>query len=136
IARLDAATGRMHYVSCGHNPPFIFRKADGQYTAELLQQSGTAFGLRYDMEYRVHRLDFKPGETLLIYSDGITEAMDRENVQYETDRMNASVIATLSKQGSANVAEQIVENLRKDVDRFRQGAEVNDDLTVVCLQRE
>lgn len=135
IARLDAASGRMHYVSCGHNPPYIFRESEGKITAELLQQSGTAFGLRYDMEYRVHRLDFKPGETLLIYSDGITEAMDPQHVQYETDRMNASVIASLSQQGGANAAEQIVQNLRTDVERFRQGAEVNDDLTVVCLQR-
>lgn len=136
IARLDAATGRMHYVSCGHNPPFIFRKADGQYTAELLHQSGTAFGLRYDMEYRVHRLDIKPGEALLIYSDGITEAMDVNKVQYEAERMNACVIETLLKGGSTNMAEQIIQNLRREVDRFRQGAEVNDDQTVVCLQRE
>jgi len=136
IARLDAATGRMHYVSCGHNPPYIFRQANGEYTAELLQQSGTAFGLRYDMEYRVHRLDLKPGETLLIYSDGITEAINPQHVQYETDRMNANVIASLLQPGGSNTAEQIVQNLRNDVERFRQGAEVNDDLTVVCLHRE
>jgi sigma-B regulation protein RsbU (phosphoserine phosphatase) len=136
IARLDAATGRMHYVSCGHNPPYIFRKQNGTYSAELLQQSGTAFGLRYDMEYRVHRLDLQPGETLLIYSDGITEAMNRDNVQYETERMNASVTATLLTPGLQDAARQVVENLRSDVERFRQGAEVNDDLTVVCLQRE
>lgn len=135
IARLDAASGRMHYVSCGHNPPYIFRNADGKITAELLQQSGTAFGLRFDMEYRVHRLDLKPGETLLIYSDGITEAMDPENVQYETDRMNACVEKVLARASGKNSAEQVVNELRADVDKFRRGAEVNDDLTVVCLQR-
>ncbi|MBL8033413.1 MAG: SpoIIE family protein phosphatase [Leptospiraceae bacterium] len=135
IARLDAVTGRMHYVSCGHNPPYIFREVDGKINAELLHQSGTAFGLRYDMEYRVHRLDIKPGETLLIYSDGITEAMDPANVQYETDRMVESVTATLNKAGGADIATQVVAELRKNVDQFRQGAEVNDDLTVVCLQR-
>jgi len=135
IARLDAASGRMHYVSCGHNPPYIFRNADGKITAELLQQSGTAFGLRFDMEYRVHRLDLKPGETVLIYSDGITEAMDPENVQYETDRMNACVEKVLARASGKNSAEQVVNELRADVDKFRRGAEVNDDLTVVCLQR-
>jgi sigma-B regulation protein RsbU (phosphoserine phosphatase) len=135
IARLDAASGRMHYVSCGHNPPYIFRNADGKITAELLQQSGTAFGLRFDMEYRVHRLDLKPGETVLIYSDGITEAMDPENVQYETDRMNACVEQVLARASGKNSAEQVVNELRADVDKFRRGAEVNDDLTVVCLQR-
>ncbi|AFM11080.1 PP2C family protein-serine/threonine phosphatase [Turneriella parva] len=136
IARLDAASGRMHYVSCGHNPPYIFRKnEDNKITAELLQQSGTAFGLRFDMEYRVHRLDLKPGETVLIYSDGITEAMDPENVQYETDRMNACVEKVLARTSGKNSAEQVVNDLREDVDKFRRGAEVNDDLTVVCLQR-
>jgi phosphoserine phosphatase RsbU/P len=135
IARLDAPTGRMHYVSCGHNPPYIFREVDGVVTEELLKQSGTAFGLRYDMEYRVHRLDLKPGETLVIYSDGITEAMNRQNVQYETDRMNASIIESLQKTSGEGAARQVVDSLRKDVDRFREGAEVNDDLTVVCLQR-
>jgi sigma-B regulation protein RsbU (phosphoserine phosphatase) len=135
IARLDAASGRMHYVSCGHNPPYIFRNADNKITAELLQQSGTAFGLRFDMEYRVHRLDLKPGETVLIYSDGITEAMDPENVQYETDRMNACVEKVLARASGKNSAEQVVNDLRADVDKFRRGAEVNDDLTVVCLQR-
>jgi sigma-B regulation protein RsbU (phosphoserine phosphatase) len=136
IARLDAATGRMHYVSCGHNPPYIFRKQNGTYCTERLQQSGTVFGLRYDMEYRVHWLDLQPGETLLIYSDGITEAMNRDNVHYETERMNACVVATLSTPGLQDAARQVVENLRSDVERFRQGAEVNDDLTVVCLHRE
>ncbi len=135
IARLDAASGRMHYVSCGHNPPYIFRNVDNKITAELLQQSGTAFGLRFDMEYRVHRLDLKPGETVLIYSDGITEAMDPENVQYETDRMNACVEKVLARTSGKNSAEQVVNDLRADVDKFRRGAEVNDDLTVVCLQR-
>jgi phosphoserine phosphatase RsbU/P len=136
IARLDAVTGRMHYVSCGHNPPYIFRNEDGKITEELLQQSGTAFGLRYDMEYRVHRLDLKPGETLLIYSDGITEAMDPQNVQYETDRMIECVKKALVKAGTENPAETCVQHLREDVGRFRQGAIVNDDLTVVCLQRQ
>lgn len=135
IARLDASTGRIHYVSCGHNPPFIFRKSGNEYSAELLQQSGTVFGLRYDMEYRVHRLDLMPGDSLLIYSDGITEAMDRALVQYETERMNKCVIDALSLPGAQADARQIVHNLRTDVESFRQGAEVNDDLTVVCLQR-
>ncbi|MBN8219683.1 MAG: SpoIIE family protein phosphatase [Spirochaetes bacterium] len=135
IARLDAASGRMHYVSCGHNPPFIFRNADGKITEELLQQSGTAFGLRYDMEYRVHRLDLKPGETLLIYSDGITEAMDPQNVQYESDRMVECVKKALAMPAGGNPAETCVQQLRQDVAKFRQGADVNDDLTVVCVQR-
>lgn len=135
IARLDAVTGRMHYVSCGHNPPYILRNDGKVLREELLQQSGTAFGLRYDMEYRVHRLDLKIGETLVIYSDGITEAMNGANDQYETDRMIECLKRTLAKTSGPGVAEECVKDLRVDVDKFRQGAEVNDDLTVVCLQR-
>jgi len=135
IARIDAVTGRMHYVSCGHNPPYIFHKDGDKISAELLQQSGTAFGLRYDMEYRVHRLDLKPGETLLIYSDGITEAMNPQNVQYETERMIDCVSRSLQNTAPTSDAQAIVESLRAHVHEFRAGAEVNDDLTVVCLQR-
>lgn len=135
IARLDAVTGRMHYVSCGHNPPYIFRPDGAEIKEELLEQSGTAFGLRYDMEYRVHRLDMKPGETLVVYSDGITEAMNGVHDLYETDRMVDCIRRTLKSSSGADVAEACVKDLRVDVDRYREGAEVNDDLTVVCLQR-
>lgn len=138
VARLDAATGMMHYVSCGHNPPYIYRREQGEVRAELLQQSGSVLGVRYDVEYRVHRLDIKPGETLLIYSDGVTEAMDAKNVQYDTERMNATVERTLmrhaEKQG-VNLAEIVVRDLHKDVVHYRGSASVHDDTTMLCLHR-
>mgnify|MGYP001400316346 CR=1 FL=1 len=87
------------------------------------------------MEYRVHRLDLKVGETLVIYSDGITEAMNGAHEQYETDRMVECLTRTLAKTSGPGLAEECVNDLRVDVDKFRQGAEVNDDLTVICLQR-
>lgn len=135
IARLDAATGTMHYASCGHNPPHIFRKNGSSFTAEVLQQSGTALGLRYDMEYRVHRLPMAPGDTLLIFSDGLTEAMNGRFMQYETERMNECVIRTLQNPATQGSAERVIAELRAEVTRFRQGAEANDDMTVVCVQR-
>jgi sigma-B regulation protein RsbU (phosphoserine phosphatase) len=106
--------------------------------AELLQQSGSVLGVRYDVEYRVHRLDIKPGETLLIYSDGVTEAMDSKNVQYDTERMNATVERTLMRHAEkpgVNLAEIVVRELHKDVSHYRGAASVHDDTTMVCLHR-
>lgn len=137
IARLEPDTGRVQYVSCGHNPPYLFREENGNTQATLLEQSGTAFGLRYDMAYRVHTVNLEAQDTLLIYSDGITEAMDPDNNQYETERMLACVKKSLSssKESKNESAQHIVETLRSDADRHRRGAEVNDDLTLVCLRR-
>lgn len=138
IARLDASSGLMHYVGCGHNPPYIFRREEGEIRAELLQQSGPVLGLQYDIEYRVHRLDFKPGETLLIYSDGVTEAMTKDHEQFESERLIAAVDRTLMRQSKKNpsgLAVEVVNELARDVSHFRAGAEVSDDMTLVCVHR-
>jgi len=139
LARLDAQSGLMHYVGCGHNPPYIFRKTSGEIRPELLQQSGPVLGLQYDIEFRVHRLDFKPGETLLIYSDGVTEAMTREHMQYETERMLSTVGRVLmrhDRSAESNIAKAIVDDIASDVAEFRAGAEVSDDMTMLCLHRQ
>lgn len=135
IARLDASSGRMHYVGCGHNPPFLFRKKDQKIEAEQLQQSGTAFGFRYDIEYRVHRIDLNAGDTLVIYSDGVTEAMDPSNIQYESERLVRLISRAITEYKGENPTAEYIRRLREDVEHFRKGADVNDDLTVVCLQR-
>ncbi|HRP69426.1 MAG TPA: SpoIIE family protein phosphatase [Turneriella sp.] len=136
IARLDTQSGRMHYVGCGHNPPFLFSKSTNGVEIKELEQSGTAFGLRFDREYRVHALDLKEGDAIVIYSDGVTEAMNLHNELYETERMNARISKTLSAEPSSVDAQTIITELCDDVKSFRGGADVSDDLTVVCLKKE
>ncbi|MCX7632430.1 MAG: SpoIIE family protein phosphatase, partial [Turneriella sp.] len=109
IARLDAASGTLHYTTCGHNPPHVFRKNGNGYAITVLEQGGTALGLRYEMEYRVHRLGLAPHDVLLIFSDGLTEAMNGRFLQYETERMNACVLRTLSGLPGPPDAMRIVE---------------------------
>lgn len=136
IARLDTNSGRMHYVGCGHNPPFLFRRSEDGVEVKELEQSGTAFGLRYDREYRVHALDLQEGETLVVYSDGVTEAMNLQSELYEVERMNACISQTLLTATSSVDARAVLTDLCDDVKNFRGGAAVNDDLTVVCITKD
>lgn len=136
IARLEVTSGKIQYVSCGHNPPYLFRKNKNTSENELLQQSGTALGILFDTEYRVHRLTMQPGETLVIYSDGVTEAMNMVYEPYETERFTKTVSLALQNAQPENLSQHITQSICEDVTRFRDGAEVNDDLTLLCLHRK
>jgi serine phosphatase RsbU (regulator of sigma subunit) len=122
ICRLDLKTLQLEYCNAGHNPPII-SNADGQFSfLDVLPNA--PIGLWPGLEYEGEEMELQSNQRLLLYTDGLNEAENRQQEQYGEDR-----IIKLLTSLSASSCRDIVEALKADTDKFRDGAEQNDDLT-------
>ena len=124
----DDAARTLHYVNAGHNPPLVILAAATDDTLRL-HADGTAVGLLPDAKYPQQELQLRPGDLLLAYTDGVTEATDRGGVELSEERLLA-LAGQLSDQPSQDLCEAIV----ADVDRFSAGRPLDDDLTLVAAR--
>jgi serine phosphatase RsbU (regulator of sigma subunit) len=127
LAEFEPATGTLVYVNAGQNPPLL-RRTSGSY--ERLRAGGMALGMFENATYTAGRVDLAAGDTLVMYSDGITEAedpndqpFDEEGVQFVAD---TSDWASAKELGWATFAA---------VDAHRQDRKLRDDLTVLVARR-
>ncbi len=129
VASIDHK-GEVMLLRAGHNPPFLLRK-DG--SNERLTPAGMALGftdsLLFASQTVVQRLSMQPGDSLILYSDGVTEAMNGAGEEYGEDRLLA-----VASRGSYASAAEIKDALLEDVKAFRKEAPVNDDLTLLIIR--
>jgi serine phosphatase RsbU (regulator of sigma subunit) len=121
----DLATGRFRFVNAGHNPPLL-RRADG--TLVPLVEGGIPVGVFPEWDYVQGEVDFAPGDALLLYSDGVTEALDAFGTEFGEPRLEA-----LWRARGAEPPERVVETLLRDVAEFRGPAEQSDDITLLVV---
>jgi serine phosphatase RsbU (regulator of sigma subunit) len=129
LAALRPETGEIELVRAGHNPPLLVR-CGGEVT--FLKPSGIAFGMAgpvvFDPRLGREIVVLEPGDLLLLYSDGITEAMDREQAQFGEERL---IEALREPADSAAICARIVDA----VNAFAAGAPRHDDMTLVVILR-
>ena len=124
----DPASGELTYTNGGHNSPLIVH-ADGK--SELLPLTdGIALGLVPDLEYREGSLTLSPGDTIVLYTDGVTEAMNGEDVEFGNDRLREIFTA-----GPPANAEEANMGVLHAVDTFVVGTPQSDDITCLTLCR-
>ena len=125
-AVLDTATGRLTYANAGHNVPLI-RRANG--TLEEVMSRGMVLGIMDDMEYDEDSTVLAPGDTLVLYTDGITEAMNRAGDLFGKARLKAAIAA------AGNDARGIIEAIITAVKNYAAETPQADDLTIVAIRR-
>ena len=128
ICRYDLKQGRLEYCNAGHNPPVIGR-AEGQYAFLDVKEANAPIGLWSDLEYVGEEMDLPGGSMMLLYTDGLNEAENRQQQQYGEDRI-IQLMTSLASQSPRD----IVEALKADADRFRDGADQSDDLTMLAFR--
>ena len=124
---LDRETHTLHYVNAGHNPPLLFR-ANG--SVEQLGTAGLILGFQTGITYTGKELTLAPGELLLMFTDGVTEAPAPDDEEFGEERL----IEIVRRGGQTSVAD-IVQRVRDDVDAFTHGADAFDDFTVCAIRR-
>jgi sigma-B regulation protein RsbU (phosphoserine phosphatase) len=128
IGVLDPKTGELTYVNAGHNPPLVAH-ADG--SVEKLEGTGLILGILPMATYQQGLCRLDPGDAVLLFSDGVTEAV-RPNVDEEFgEEQLAQVLAGLRDQ----TAESIINSINQKVDDFTGGAPPADDITLVVAKR-
>jgi sigma-B regulation protein RsbU (phosphoserine phosphatase) len=123
---LDLESKELRYVNAGH-PPSILITREGR-ARRLEGRSGPACGVQEDFLYRTFSMRLDSGDTLLGYTDGITEAIDGKGMQYGEARL----LKTLGH--PAKNAEEIVTALLADIKTFTAGMEPFDDITLIAVQ--
>lgn len=127
LAVIDIRTGEVHYASAGHNPP-LFVPKDGK--AEWIPPlNELVAGAMEDFVYTTKSMTMQPGDTLFIYTDGVTEAMDSGQTLYSDERLLAEVDLC-----SGLKAEPMVHAIDESIKAFTGGAEQSDDITMLAMQ--
>jgi sigma-B regulation protein RsbU (phosphoserine phosphatase) len=124
---LNVKTGEVHYANGGHNPPLLIRK-DGAMEF-LSADTGTIVGAFEDTAFSNEKLLLEPGDTLYLYTDGVTEAVNEKNEQFTEERLKNE----MSTHRRYTVKE-LVRGTFRLVDSFASGMPQADDITVLTLR--
>jgi serine phosphatase RsbU (regulator of sigma subunit)/RNA polymerase-binding transcription factor DksA len=120
------STGTIELINAGHLPPLLVHPGG----AERLVATGVPLGLFYASKYEVTHIHVEPGETLLFYTDGVTEARNSSDTEYGPERL-----ARLATERGHLAPKELVRACRDDVSAFTSRAPLSDDLTLLALRR-
>ncbi len=123
IGCADLRTGHLDYCNCGHNEPLI----NGQFLK--LQYTNCPIGILEEAEFHGESIDDVRGRQILIYTDGLNEAENPQKQLFGDERLQELMAGALSLN-----SEQVIDMLKEAVERHRNGAVPNDDLTLLCLK--
>jgi serine phosphatase RsbU (regulator of sigma subunit) len=127
FAVVELKSGKIAYCNCGHNPPSLI---DGSGRVTNLNTTGLPMGLYGDINPRAAEATMQPGDMLVLFTDGVTEAMNLRSEEYGEEAL-VSVLSGSQAKDSA----QVVSDVFKSVDQFADGAEQADDITLLVLKR-
>ncbi len=125
----NTRTGELTYANAGHNPPRLLH-ADGS-VEELPLAKNTIVGAFDGIEYLEDSLQMQPGDSLVMYTDGVTEAINPAEEEFGTQRLDATLAAH-----AQDDCQHIVESVKKAMHEFVDGAEQSDDITMLVVKRE
>ena len=123
---LDPANGRLEYVCAGHPYPFL-RRADGKILE--LGTGGLPLGMRSDLELVAYEAVIAPGDTLLLYTDGVVETLDAAGESFGFERLRSTLAA-------GGTSRAVHDRVIRELDQFRGEEPVLDDLSLVVMTRK
>ena len=124
---LDPSDNTVRFVNAGHNPPLLV-KTDG--SLKHLDPTGIPIGIFEEFDWKEESIQLEPGDKLVVFTDGITEATDSKGELYDDDRMENFV-----KTNCAMTLVDLTSNLLTDVNKFVGDAPRSDDMTMILLER-
>jgi serine phosphatase RsbU (regulator of sigma subunit) len=128
MARLDPQSGCVTYVNAGHNAPLLVRAAGA---VEPLDEGGMVLGMFDSVPYTEGVVEMESGDSLVIFSDGVTETFNAAGDEFATERLVQVVV-----EGRALSAETLEERILAELERFAAGAKITDDRTIIVLKRD
>jgi sigma-B regulation protein RsbU (phosphoserine phosphatase) len=123
----DPASWTFNYVNAGHNPPILFRAASGERI--LLEEGGLMIGTFRSVPYRQGLVTLAAGDTMVMFTDGVSEAMNHAGEEFGEDRIVSAVHG-----GAGLSAAQLADQILGALDSFTAGAPQHDDITVVVVR--
>ncbi len=128
-AQYDPVARQLSYVNAGHNPPLLFRRCRDGWQVQRLAEGGTVVGLLPDSSYEQASVTLVPGDVLVAYTDGVSEAMNCENEEWGEERMMDAV-----KSCAEQCASAMIQSIMRAADEFAAGAAQHDDMTLIVMR--
>ncbi|MBR5381168.1 MAG: SpoIIE family protein phosphatase [Oscillospiraceae bacterium] len=126
---LDTKTGLVRFVNAGHNTPVLIRNGEAQF---LKQKTNLVLAGMEGVPYREQTVQLLPGDTLFLYTDGVTEGTDANEQLFGDDRL-LQALSGLTGEGE-NICRDACARVKADLDRFVGEAPQFDDITMLCLR--
>lgn len=129
IGIVDINTGELEYINAGHYPPIIM---DGDKTFKPLDVEVNIFlGSMNDINYSSHKVNIKENEKILLYTDGVIDALNIENEKYDKERLLFYL-----NSNSSLPNDELINGLVNDIEEFSRGMEQSDDITMLLYTRK
>jgi phosphoserine phosphatase RsbU/P len=128
LAEYDAAARVFHYINAGHNNP-ILRRANG--LIERLDVGGLPFGIQPEAKYESASVTLAPGDWLIIFTDGLVEAVNAHDEEFDEMRLLRALEA-----GVSGTPKELLDRLMRDLDLFVGATPQHDDVTCLLVKAE
>ena len=128
-AQYDPGARLLRYVNAGHNAPILYRRAGRAPQIIRLEEGGTVIGLFADFPYQEAQIPMRAGDILVAFTDGVSEAMDRLDNEFEEWRLIEAI-----REAESRTASDIITHVLARVDAFTAGAQQHDDMTLVVIR--
>jgi sigma-B regulation protein RsbU (phosphoserine phosphatase) len=129
-AQYDPRTSRLQYVNGGHPPPILLRRKPFDQSPRFLKEGGTVVGILQGVKFKQGTEILQPGDMVLAFSDGVTEAMNLEGEEWGLERLVDEVV---NNSDELNPSE-LISHLFKKIDEFAAGAKQYDDMSMIVLK--
>ena len=126
-AVVDTKTMKLQYANAGHNPPLLVTEAKSNIV--LLHAQGVPLGITNDIKATTTDIALKKGDVILLYTDGVTEAIDKTGEQFEMERLQAIVTENKNLK-----AQEIMDKVREELKSFVGEQPQFDDITIMVLK--
>ena len=125
IGMVHLSTGKLDFCNAGHNPPVL---ANGNESHFISMESNAPIGLWEGLKYTGEVIENIRGQLLFVYTDGLNEAENTKQVQFSEE-----LLLDIVKRTSNMSPQEMIKTMNSEVNKHRDGAEPNDDLTMLCL---
>jgi len=127
IGAFDSSTNKLTYCNAGHQPPLVFRQTRSkEESVVMLRPTGAAIGLVEEAIFGEKTIDLQKGDLLVLYTDGVTEAMNTDNQEFGRERLE-----TLIQQVEGLPVQEVIQKIRLSLEEFSEGKPLTDDTTIV-----
>jgi sigma-B regulation protein RsbU (phosphoserine phosphatase) len=123
---LDASNKTLAYTNAGHNPPLIL---DKEGNARFIERGGLPLGMFRDTRYYEYYISIEPGQVIVLYTDGVTEAVNSKGEEYGRERLARAVLAAQDLS-----AREMISTIHKDVIDWTEGLGATDDITFFIIK--
>ncbi len=124
---LDSGKRSLEYLNAGHNPPLLFR--EGANDIMLLKAQGMPLGISSELDIKSEKIELKAGDLVILYTDGVTEAVDAAREQFGEDRLAAA-----ARSGRQLGPAAIIEKIQEELKRFVGDQPQFDDITLMVIK--